>query len=519
MKTYLYKEFIPKSSGLAHTITEYNWAVKTALEHGFIFAHYPIICIDNEVSHGIKDKLNKFFDLDSLLNYKDIPKNIKVLKIPMVFKNVNLKSKEVAYVLPDMGNNCKYKQPFHTTRNWWKSRYYEARKKYPIKSYFNTNKINIGVHIRRGDILPGEVCGQHSSRLNPDSYFTKIINKIVDTYPKGDFVAHVYSEDLDKNRNTYCNEKGEPADISKEIKCETEYHINEDQFVTFHHLVISDILITSASYFSFLASVLNDNIIMAHTGYNFEYCGNHIIPVTNESEFDTSKFFNNKKEKYKDISLVTRYMNRKTFLECSLPSWVKLPFKEIVIVDWSSTEDIQPIIDKYQDGRIVRVIIEGQKFFHRTKSLNVGARFAKSKYIMHTDTDIILSEGLIDNIDFDFYKCENKKAGCYGTCIFTKDLFNKVNGYNEYMGDWGHEDNEFYERISKHSTFKEINDSKVIHIEHSNALRNFNSERKSSTGKTCLKNRETKGWSIKDKQEEFSAVVVFPNGKKERIVI
>ena len=110
------------------------------------------------------------------------------------------------------------------------------------KNYFNNNKFNVSIHIRRPNIHDKRVQGVRT----PNDYYLNIINDIRSKYNNLKF--HIYSQG-----------------ILDSFKCfesdDTVLHINEDLFSTYTGLVAGNILVTSASSLSYSAALISDGII------------------------------------------------------------------------------------------------------------------------------------------------------------------------------------------------------------------------------------------------------------------
>jgi hypothetical protein len=107
--------------------------------------------------------------------------------------------------------------------------------------YFEKDRINVAVHIRRGDIL---ICNR--GRAFKDEYFLDIIENIRKMYPMA--VFHIFSE-------------GDEEEFIKFRSKDIKLHINEDLAMTFHAMVAADILVASQSTLSYTASILSKGII------------------------------------------------------------------------------------------------------------------------------------------------------------------------------------------------------------------------------------------------------------------
>lgn len=112
------------------------------------------------------------------------------------------------------------------------------------KNFFNNNKLNVSVHIRRPNSNDDRIDGADTSL----SYYFNIINIIKQKYHDKDLLFHIYSQ----------NEINDYNDFDK---TNLVFHLNENLFDTFIGLVAADILITSRSSFSYSASILSDGEI------------------------------------------------------------------------------------------------------------------------------------------------------------------------------------------------------------------------------------------------------------------
>ena len=98
----------------------------------------------------------------------------------------------------------------------------------------------------------------------------------------------------------------------------------------------------------------------------------------------------NEKPKMVSISVVLPVYNTSlTFLEEAIESILKQTFQdfELIIIDDGSTGDIRNFLHSLQDSRIK--VIRNSENIGITKSLNIGFREAKGKYIARMDSDDI----------------------------------------------------------------------------------------------------------------------------------
>lgn len=96
----------------------------------------------------------------------------------------------------------------------------------------------------------------------------------------------------------------------------------------------------------------------------------------------------------KKLSFVTACMGRLEHLKQTLPRRIH-PQCENIIVDWSCPDKCGNWVeDNFPNVKVVR--IPGQKYFHQSKSRNVGFKEATGEFICIADADLI--------VNFSFYK-------------------------------------------------------------------------------------------------------------------
>ena len=112
---------------------------------------------------------------------------------------------------------------------------------------YNKNTNNIAVHIRRGDVNPQK----YPSRFISNQTYIDLIKKL----DLNNSTIHIFSEGKDSDF----------GDIVKSFpKTSFVMHLNENIQLTFHYLVMADVLILSKSSFSYCAALINNNVIVAN---------------------------------------------------------------------------------------------------------------------------------------------------------------------------------------------------------------------------------------------------------------
>ena len=91
------------------------------------------------------------------------------------------------------------------------------------------------------------------------------------------------------------------------------------------------------------------------------------------------------------ISLFTAIKNRHDNFEEVLQSWLMhKQINEIIIVDWDSEKSLAPLIQKYQDGRIILAEVKNQPKWVLSIAFNLSARLTTRNHLLKMDADVKL---------------------------------------------------------------------------------------------------------------------------------
>ena len=206
---------------------QYQKIIQTMIyctHHNLIFVYRPI----KEMEHNYDNDIKYIDNIEKLMNIKNNIEN-----------DLNNKAEEIDYgsvVMKWFEKNIDYA---------CNSIYLKQ-----IKSYFWQNKernvfknenINVAVHVRRPNPHDNRIQGANT----PDNYYLNIINIIRDKYKNKSLLFHIYSQGKLENFEIYKNK-------------DTKLHINEPLSKTFVELVAADILVTSASSFSYVAALISN---------------------------------------------------------------------------------------------------------------------------------------------------------------------------------------------------------------------------------------------------------------------
>lgn len=225
------------------------------------------------------------------------------------------------------------------------------------------------------------------------------------------------------------------------------------------------------------------------------------------------------------ICLFTYVMNRNNNIYNNITSWLKQKVDQIIILDWNSKEDMNDYINSLNDKRLLYIRVINEPYFIRTFAQNLAARFCKFDKIMKIDSDIIISDNFIESHPLnkgEFYvgewRCGRNKNEEYlhgNTYLFLNDYF-RINGYNEYIKNYGWDDSDFTIRLMLCGLTKKVfNNNYLYHVPHDENMRSQHLNTKelhslvmTYTNKFSLKNMI---WNKEYKLQEFN---VFPINKK-----
>nr|CCF78634.1 hypothetical protein RGS1_70340 [Rubrivivax gelatinosus S1] len=160
------------------------------------------------------------------------------------------------------------------------------------------------------------------------------------------------------------------------------------------------------------------------------------------------------------VSIVAACMNRQTNLLKVLPSWLASDVDEIIIVDWSSTEPVWPMLSGFDDPRLKVVRIDDEPRWILTHALNVGLRLARHEIVFKLDADIALAPDFLVANRFGptefvrgFWKTavdagESDQRYVNGSFGARKADLRQIRYYNERIQTYGWDDSDLYARLS-----------------------------------------------------------------------
>lgn len=134
-----------------------------------------------------------------------------------------------------------------------------ARKQEP--KLYDSSKINIAVHIRRGDIVAGQTTGEETltKRWLTNDYYENVVSNLCKVIKEGQLDN--LGIPRDKEIVLYLFSQGDPKDYQVYEKyASVKYCLDKDAMQSFLMMVRADILVTSKSSFSYKPALLSDGI-------------------------------------------------------------------------------------------------------------------------------------------------------------------------------------------------------------------------------------------------------------------
>ena len=295
-------DFANPDAGIGHSMGFINRGVKIAARNGLLFAYSENQLLKSSDSswqwrlkqslralrgcnryetHNIGNDLNRMLGLIEILPSRDEISNrirsgkLRLVELPFpefpipshqqiddeAYRSVDqfIQSHPEPNTVFRLNNNHSADYEYGKTRDWFIKAYAKARKQHPIALTYKPTKLNVALHIRRGDLLPGRQFSDLSDRMLPDAWYLKLLEIIQDSVHQP-LALHIFSEGRD---GQYHSEDGVPfswKDHFKDAKLEVTEYIDTSFMDTFHHLLYADVLIGSKSGMSHLAGMLGEQI-------------------------------------------------------------------------------------------------------------------------------------------------------------------------------------------------------------------------------------------------------------------
>jgi hypothetical protein len=195
--------------------------------HNLNFLYKPF----SVVEHNYDNDINYIDKIENLINLKNNITNINSSDI----------AKELDYgwdVRPFFESNidlcCNSEYMKFIKHCYWSNK---------DKNFFNNNRFNVAIHIRRENCLDRGLAGDRAN--TPNSYYLNVMNHISEKYKDKNLLFHIYSQ-------------GEIDNFREFENTNVKFYLNYDVFESFKGMVSSDVLVISPSSFSYVAALISD---------------------------------------------------------------------------------------------------------------------------------------------------------------------------------------------------------------------------------------------------------------------
>ena len=203
------------------------------------------------------------------------------------------------------------------------------------------------------------------------------------------------------------------------------------------------------------------------------------------------------------VSLVAVCMGRPDTLRKTAQAWLNVrDVDEVILVDWSSKQPLEPVVRSLPQGQRIKVIrVEGEPAWVLSRAYNLAVNASNHENIIRTDCDYRLEPNFVEahralmNSDKQSKAAEQmtskdaKGRGFYysgnynnarnenevhlnGAVFIRRKDFVDIGGYDERIQTYGWDDEDLYNRLGAHGLQKQnISYDHVSHVKHGDGAR------------------------------------------------
>jgi hypothetical protein len=202
--------------------------------HNLNFVYTPL----NFVEHNYENDNDYNKKLEDLMNLKD---NITNLNQTMNVEQLDYGSIIMKYFEANIDSCCESNHMKFIKDCFWKNK---------KRDFFQNNKINVAIHIRRENSYDKGLAGERAT--TPNSYYLNIMNTIRNKYKSSnnnkELLFHIYSQgNIDNFKDLENND--------------VKFYLNHNIIESFIGMVSAEILVTSPSSLSYVAALISDGEI------------------------------------------------------------------------------------------------------------------------------------------------------------------------------------------------------------------------------------------------------------------
>lgn len=217
--------------------------------------------------------------------------------------------------------------------------------------------------------------------------------------------------------------------------------------------------------------------------------------VSQESSFESGQLFPRKVARQfnligepigQGVSMYVHLMNRNENVEQNLSNWLTQGMDELILLDWSSKVPVSDIAGVFDDPRVRVVRVDGQEKFIRTLAQNLATQMCRFDKVFKCDSDVLFEGNFFDNHRLqrgefwvgDWHQGRDfNERHLHGDTYYHLDDFFIVNGYDERILAYGHDDTNLKDRMVLAGLVKKVfNYNFLHHIPHEQNLRISNQD-------------------------------------------
>jgi hypothetical protein len=184
------------------------------------------------------------------------------------------------------------------------------------------------------------------------------------------------------------------------------------------------------------------------------------------------------------ITMFVHLMNRNENVQKNLVNWLGQKVNELILLDWSSTQPVAELPGIFDDPRVRVVRVEGQKSYIRTLAQNLATQMARNKRVLKLDSDVVFKGDFFANHPLSkgyfwvgnwMQGRDNNERHLHGETYYHVDDFFRVNGYDERIVAYGHDDTNLKDRMVLSGCERLVfSYNFLVHQHHDQALRSDN---------------------------------------------
>ena len=183
-----------------------------------------------QVEHNYNNDTEYINKLETLINLKDNICNLHENMHHTRLVNSNVSK----YFEQNIDKCCENEHLEFIKKCFWENK---------NKQYFNNDKFNVAIQIRRANLHDRGRAGERVT--TPNQYYLNIMNSIREKHKDKNILFHIYSQ-------------GNIKDFIDLSGNDVQFHLNENTIDTFIGMVASKVLVISPSSFSYIAALISD---------------------------------------------------------------------------------------------------------------------------------------------------------------------------------------------------------------------------------------------------------------------